>query len=288
MFLININALNLQVDISQEDLDKQLRDFNKKKAFRKYHGFNTSADKSKSDQNKYFMTDYLAEYKKVKNSKTGRYNKKPIYKPLFNSLHQAFQVASCQRQVFTGLNHTRRDLVVVDFDNKECFHLTDQQLAIQDIVSRCHATDIPIPSYVEFHNDSGHYQAGWYLAEYFVNYSKDATRTAEYRYLTRCMAEIFDGDRSFKGGNIKNPFHKQNTAYFFNIDEIEVGSLLDKVKSICSSLEKLETVTGHTGFSPYPMEVNNLYYFGFSIFSIIAFPNKDIIFSSFPILILQV
>lgn len=39
---------------------------------------------------------------------------------------------------------------------------------------------------------------------------------------------------------------------------------------------------------PFP-NFNNLYvdYFGFSIFSIISFPNNDIIFSFFMILILQ-
>lgn len=265
MFKIDIKDLGFSIDISQEELDRQLSEFNQKKSFRKFHGFNTSVDKSVSNLNEYFMTDYVAGYHEVKNPKTGRRNKKPIYKPLFESLHSAFKCASGQRQVFTGLNHLRRDLVVADVDCHECLHSQDQQWAIDHIFKTCECFDIPFPSYVEFHNDSGHYQIGWYLEEYFVNYGYDNQITSEYRILTRWLAELFGGDSSFKGGNIKNPFHVLNTAYFFNLEKLNVKNLFERVERAYNSFNKIENPNTLVGFFEHGDKNDHLYGFDFSI-----------------------
>ncbi len=265
MFQINIKDLNFPIEISQEELNRQLFEFNQKKSYRKYHGFNTSGDKSLSNVNEYFMTDYISGYQVVKNSKTGRNNKKPIYKSLFDSIHKAHEFASCQRQVFTGLNHLRRDLVVTDVDVYQCHSYQEHQWAIDRIFKTCENFGIPFPSYVEFHNDSGHYQIGWYLEEYFVNYGHDQQLTSEYRLLTRWLAELFEGDSSFKGGNIKNPFHNLNTAYFFNLEKLNVKNLFWKVECAYNTLNNIENPDTLEGFFEHPTENGKLYDFDFSM-----------------------
>lgn len=236
------------------DINTQLANFQKKgNAYKKTHGFNSAPCKEESFNNSYIMTDYICGYTKVLNKKTNRYNKKPIYKKLYDSLDSAFKANASQRQVFTGLNHYRRDLIVCDIDSSEnyfpCFDTSSQLERITYIHSLCKEYSLPKPSYIEFHKDSGNCQLGWYLDEYFINYNREGNdiKSNLYKDLIQGLAFLFKSDTGFKGGNIKNPYHKNNTAYFHSVSPINTEGFIEGVQQALSNLGR--TLTKPRGIS---------------------------------------
>ena len=225
------------------DIQEQLEKFKfKGKEFHKTHGFNSASSKDESSKNIYIMTDYLSGYTKVLNKKTNRYNRKPIYSPIYESLDDAFRNNTSQRQVFAGINHYRRDIAVCDIDASEyyfpCFTEEERKDRISYIHTLCSKYELPKPSYVEFHNDSGNCQFGWYLTEFFTSYNRPGNeeKSNTYKDLIQALAVLFKSDKAFKGGNIKNPYHKLNTVYINNLTPIDTESFINRVSYVMYSL----------------------------------------------------
>lgn len=227
------------------DIREQLEKFKLKgKEFHKTHGFNSASSKDESSHNIYIMTDYVSGYTKVLNKKTNRYNNKPIYSPIYESLDDAFRNNNSQRQVFAGINHYRRDIAVCDIDASEyyfpCFTEEDRFNRISHIHNLCKSYELPRPSYIEFHNDSGNCQFGWYLTEYFTSYNRPGNedKSNTYKDLIQALAFLFKSDKGFKGGNIKNPYHELNTVYVNNLNPINTESFISRVSFVMESLGK--------------------------------------------------
>lgn len=115
----------------------------------------------------------------------------------YTNILEAWEATSYWPQTSCGLNHTRRDVVVADYDGNCASFL------------RSFSGKIP-PSYILINRKSNNVQAGWLLDEpYDLNTEKEKFLT-----IKNCINSLCP-DKGFTGWQIKNPFYEEFTPYHF-------------------------------------------------------------------------
>ena len=117
----------------------------------------------------------------------------------FQNILEAWEATSYYPQTSCGLNHTRRDVVVADYDG-------DCASFIQSFSGK-----IP-PSYILINPDSNHVQAGWLLDEPYD--FENPVDKETFLTIKRCINRLCP-DCGFTGWQIKNPFYDGFIPYHF-------------------------------------------------------------------------
>ena len=136
-------------------------------------------------------------------------HKKRVYNPLFNSWYQACSAYKGYRQAFSGLNHSRRDVIVVDVDRpydpvlessirQKIYNLTGfypNVTVINDEINPRRGKE-----------DQHHFQIQIFLDEPFYSYEwVEGEEKRLFLSITQLLNKECWGDVNFKGGMIKNP-----------------------------------------------------------------------------------
>ena len=153
--------------------------------------------------------------------------------PLYESLREAFLAHPEYEQVFSGLTHNQRDVLVLDFDE------TYTELFRDEVFAKCDNLSIPIPSYIEVH-ENGHWQVGWWLDDYFSQFNMDDTPHIEYNLLVATFAAMFGSDSHFTGGWIKNPFFQGSKVIEYSCNRFSSDIFL---KHIADKRRKIHRTT---------------------------------------------
>lgn len=174
------------------------------------HGMCVQSDKPNSElgiSQFYFPTEvwtgeireYEVPWTDGKNHRTP-YQKKTynVMESFFKDWTQACYVLKNYKQVMSGLNHYRRDVIIQDFDID---YSVDKICDIQEL---CVSHNIPLFNYVCIHKKTNHFQVGWLLDTPFLA-KKDKFFGEEYHTLRRQMNALFGGDPHCANGFIKNP-----------------------------------------------------------------------------------
>lgn len=163
--------------------------------------------------------------------------------PLYESLREAFLAHPEYEQVFSGFNHNRRDVLVLDFDE------TYTEMDRDELFAKCDKLDIPIPSYIEIH-ENGHWQTGWWLDDYFSDFDRNNTPHVEYNLLIATFAAMFGSDSHFTGGWIKNPFFQGSKVIEYSCNKCSSDSFR---KYIVQQKNK-DCPAAHKGVKTYSKE----------------------------------
>ena len=138
-------------------------------------------------------------------------------------------------QTSTGMNHLRRDVIVLDFDAnkfiKGGYHsITEAETDVKGFVTKF---KLPNANYIYYNKTSGNIQVGWFLGRY-LNMSWENER---YRYLKtgRALNEMWaqfkglPGDVHFTGWQCKNPFnhHASNGSVIYSKEPISTDVLIE-------------------------------------------------------------
>ena len=140
----------------------------------------------------------------------------------------AWQETAYYPQTSSGLNHTRRDVVVADYDG-DCKSFL-----------KSFSEKIP-PSYILVNPESNHVQAGWLLDEpYDFDIPSDHDTFLNIKRSINAMCP----DGGFTGWQIKNPFYEGFIPYHFLMNkysksEIEKNFLIKKSNQ--KNVEQIKT-----------------------------------------------
>lgn len=196
---------------------------------------------------KYSFYSYFQKYKRnYKSHKKG--DRKLITRErqqkLYVNLAEAWKAISdtpeysLYIQASTGLNHKRRDVIVLDFDankyfpvleNGEMFGYRTFEEAEKDVNDFVENTGLPKQSYIYYNKKSGNIQVGWFFSpEDSVCYDNVYYQEQCRNYLNmgvglnKLWADYkgMPGDVHFTGWQCKNPYNKnyelRETKFYFN------------------------------------------------------------------------
>lgn len=141
---------------------------------------------------------------------------------LYSNIREAFASHPEYEQVFSGLTHNRRDVLVLDFDE------VYTEAGRSQMFQTCELFDLPCPSYIEIHANQ-HWQAGWWLDSYFTDFAGNQQSHIEYNLLISTLASLFRSDMHFTGGWIKNPFFQDSQVIEYSRGECDTHIFLKHI-----------------------------------------------------------
>lgn len=155
-----------------------------------------------------------------------------IHETISNDIQLYFEILNEYRFVWNTFTNRK-------YDNRRYVIICDVDIPYDDYTEKelkdfCKNNCIPVFTYMEKHTNNCHYQLGWILKEpiYFnKNYYIDTPIIGDipgeelYKILYKTIANVFNGDKAFRGLVIKNPNYKYYTETIWNNDYVSLYEL---------------------------------------------------------------
>ena len=228
---------------------------NQRKKYQIMHNLNSLNIAPGKGACKNFQTFYETGNEKYYFSKKETYKKKSLYgnkgdpklkkylesNPLYKNIIATWEAISATPeysdwlQTSTGMNHLRRDVIVLDFDANKFivggYHsITEAEADVKGFVTKF---NLPNANYIYYNKTSGNIQVGWFL-DYYLNMNWDNNRE-QYLKTGKALNEMWaqfkglPGDAHFTGWQCKNPFnhHASNGSVIYSKEAIDTDRLIE-------------------------------------------------------------